>query len=80
MLETKVSIAKVGTKSLRSTVPQGIVSYLDLEVGDKLEWTMIDKNNERTVMVTKQNKKNLKNLKNLKKPLEDAFSFEHLSV
>jgi hypothetical protein len=77
MLETKVSIAKVGTKSLRSTVPQGIVSYLDLEVGDKLEWTMIDKNNERTVRVTKQNKKNLKNLK---KPLEDAFSFEHLSV
>lgn len=77
MLETKVSIAKVGTKSLRLTVPQGIVSYLDSEVGDKLEWTMIDKNNERTVRVTKQNKKNLKNLK---KPLEDAFSFEHLSV
>lgn len=72
MLESTVSIAKTGTKSLRSTIPQGIVSYLDLEVGDKLEWTMITKKDERLVMILKKS--------DLNKPLEDAFNFEHLSI
>jgi hypothetical protein len=72
MLESTVSIAKTGTRSLRSTIPQGIVSFLDLELGDKLEWIMINKGNERLVMVTKK--------RNLKKPLDDAFNFEHMSI
>jgi bifunctional DNA-binding transcriptional regulator/antitoxin component of YhaV-PrlF toxin-antitoxin module len=56
VLESTVSIAKVGTKSLRATVPEGIVSYLEIEVGDKLEWRMDGgKNNERVVIVSKKN-------------------------
>lgn len=72
MLESTVSLAKTGTKSLRSTIPQGIVSYLDLDLGDKLEWVMINKGKERLVMVTKK--------RNQKKPLDDAFNFEHMSI
>jgi hypothetical protein len=39
-LETTVGIAKLGTKSLRATVPEGIVAFLNLESGDKIEWDM----------------------------------------
>jgi hypothetical protein len=47
VLESTVSIAKTGTKSVRATVPEGIVSYLEIGVGDKLEWRMDNKNSER---------------------------------
>ena len=72
-LESTVSLAKAGTNSLRATLPQGIVSYLNLKAGDKLEWTMNDRNGERFVMVSKKRV-------DLKKPLDDAFRFEHLSA
>ena len=39
-LQTTASSAKKDTKSLRVTIPEGIVEYLDLEDGDKLEWNM----------------------------------------
>ena len=52
VLESTVGIAKVGTKSLRATVPEGTVSYLEIEVGDKLEWRIDGKNNERVVIVS----------------------------
>ncbi len=72
VLESKVSIAKVGTKSLRATVPEGIVSYLDIQVGDKLEWRMDNQNNQRIAIVTK--KKDVVN--------EDAMKIasEHVKV
>jgi bifunctional DNA-binding transcriptional regulator/antitoxin component of YhaV-PrlF toxin-antitoxin module len=54
VLESTVSIAKIGTKSVRATVPEGIVSYLEIEVGDKLEWRMDTKNNERVAVVSKK--------------------------
>ena len=54
VLESTVSIAKVGTKSVRATVPEGIVSYLEIEVGDKLEWRMDIRNNERVAIVSKK--------------------------
>jgi bifunctional DNA-binding transcriptional regulator/antitoxin component of YhaV-PrlF toxin-antitoxin module len=72
-LESTVSLAKAGTNSLRATLPQGIVSYLNLKAGDKLEWTMNDRRGERIVMVSKKRV-------DLKKPLDDAFRFEHLSA
>ena len=53
-LESTVSLAKAGTNSLRATLPQGIVSYLNLKAGDKLECTMNDRNGERFVMVSKK--------------------------
>jgi len=53
VLKSTIGLAKTGTKSLRATVPEGIVSYLELEVGDKLEWRMDTKNNERIVIIRK---------------------------
>jgi len=68
-----VGVAKAGTNSLRATLPQGIASYLNLEPGDRLEWVMNYKNNERIVIVSKKKV-------DLKKPLDEAFQFEHLSA
>lgn len=50
-LESTVSIARKNTNSLRTTVPEGIVAFLDIENGDKLEWIMKTKGKERSVMV-----------------------------
>ncbi|MGC1709764.1 MAG: hypothetical protein WA799_08205 [Nitrosotalea sp.] len=38
--ESAVANAKKNTKSIRATIPEAIVKYLDLESGDKLEWKM----------------------------------------
>ena len=53
-LESTVGIAKVGTRSLRATVPEGIVAFLGIQVGDKLQWKMDIHNNERVVIVSKK--------------------------
>jgi hypothetical protein len=53
-LESTVSIAKVGTNSVRATVPEGIVAFLDLKVGDKLVWQMEVRDSERMAIVTKK--------------------------
>jgi hypothetical protein len=52
-LKSTVGIAKTGTTSLRATVPEGIVAFLDLKVGDKLDWKMEIIENERVVVVRK---------------------------
>lgn len=52
-LESTVGIAKIGTKSLRATVPEGIVAFLDIQSGDKLEWRMDIQNGERMAIVRK---------------------------
>ena len=52
-LRTKVSIARPKSKSLRATIPEGIVAFLDLRKGDKLDWRMEIVDNERVVMVRK---------------------------
>jgi hypothetical protein len=62
VLESTVSIAKIGTKSVRATVPEGIVSYLEIEVGDKLEWRMDSMNNERVAIVSKKRFKDPRSL------------------
>jgi hypothetical protein len=62
VLESTVSIAKTGTKSVRATVPEGIVSYLEIEVGDKIEWRMDNKNSERVAIVSKKRFKTPKSL------------------
>jgi hypothetical protein len=54
-LESKVGIAKTGTKSLRATVPEGIVAFLNIQEGYKLEWKMEIQNNKRIVIVKKKN-------------------------
>jgi bifunctional DNA-binding transcriptional regulator/antitoxin component of YhaV-PrlF toxin-antitoxin module len=53
-LGSTVGIAKLGTKSLRATVPEGIVAYLELKAGDKLEWKMSsNEDGERITIVRK---------------------------
>lgn len=53
-LKSKAGIAKTGTKSLRATIPEGIVAFLDMKAGDELEWRMeISEDNERIVIVKK---------------------------
>ena len=52
-LKSTVGIAKTGTTSLRATVPEGIVAFLELKAGDKLEWKMEIVNGERVTVVSK---------------------------
>lgn len=52
-LVSTVGIAKSGTNSLRTTVPEGIVAFLSLKESDKLEWTMDIQSNQRVSIVKK---------------------------
>jgi hypothetical protein len=53
-LKSTVGIAKTGSASLRATIPEGCVAFLDLKDGDKLEWRMdINANGERLLIVKK---------------------------
>jgi hypothetical protein len=53
-LKSTLGIAKTGTLSLRATVPEGIVVFLGLKSGDKLEWKMEIIDNKRVAIVKKQ--------------------------
>jgi len=52
-LVSSVGIAKIGTRSLRTTVPEGIVAFMGIKESDKLEWTMDAQNNQRVSIVKK---------------------------
>jgi bifunctional DNA-binding transcriptional regulator/antitoxin component of YhaV-PrlF toxin-antitoxin module len=52
-LQSTVGIARTGAKSLRATVPEGIVAFLELNEGDRLEWRMDVQDNERRAIVRK---------------------------
>jgi len=53
-LKSTVGIAKTGTTSLRATIPEGCVAFLDLKAGDKLEWRMdINEKGERILIARK---------------------------
>jgi hypothetical protein len=52
-LKSKTSIARPGSASLRATIPEGIVAFLDLKQGDKLEWKMELIKNKRVAVVQK---------------------------
>lgn len=56
-LQTIATSAKAGTKSLRATIPEGVVAYLDLQAGDKLEWRMEIINGGKAVIVRKARRK-----------------------
>ena len=59
VLESTVSIAKPGVNSVRATVPEGIVDFLEIKAGDKLVWKMEFQKNERFAIVTKKTKSNV---------------------
>lgn len=52
-LESTVGLARPNTKSLRATIPEGIVAFLELTERDKLEWKMDIVNGERVTTVRK---------------------------
>ncbi len=52
-LNSTVGVAKEGTKSLRATVPEGIVAFLDLKPGEKLDWRMDIMDGQKIVIVRK---------------------------
>lgn len=52
-LKSTVGIAKTGSTSLRATVPEGIVAFLELKESDKLEWKMEIIDGERVAVVRK---------------------------
>jgi len=57
-LKSTLSPARPGTMSLRATVPEGIVAFLELQQGDKLEWKMEIISGERVAIVKKAKAKN----------------------
>lgn len=52
-LKSTVGIARPSSPSLRATIPEGIVAFLDLKEGDKLDWKMEIIKGERVVVVRK---------------------------
>lgn len=53
-LESTATSARPNTKSLRATIPEGVVAFLNLESGDSLEWLMDFEKNDRIVIVKKK--------------------------
>ncbi len=53
-LQSTVGLARPGTKSLRATIPEGIVAFLNLNEGDQLDWRMeVDEQGGRYVVILK---------------------------
>lgn len=52
-LKSTLVYSRAGTTSLKATVPQGIVAFLDLESGEKLEWEMEIIDGKRVAIVCK---------------------------
>lgn len=55
-LESTATSARPETKSLRATIPEGIVFFLGLKSGDKLEWKKMTIDGVSTVVVRKAKK------------------------
>ena len=51
--KSKLSIARPNSASLRATVPEAIVQFLELKEGDTIEWAMTDTPDGRTATVRK---------------------------
>jgi len=54
-LLTRIASAKKGTKSLKTTIPEGISEFLELSDKDQLEWKMQFQDEQRIVLVKKLN-------------------------
>lgn len=54
VLTSSVGHARPNSSSLRATVPEGIVSFLDLKHGDQITWEMQTQNDKRIVIVKKK--------------------------
>lgn len=38
--ETKISLARPNSKSARTTIPKEVMNFLDMEIGDLIDWTV----------------------------------------
>lgn len=53
-LQSGLTNARTGSTSLRATIPEGIVAFLGVKEGDKLDWKMeVTDEGERVVLVKK---------------------------
>jgi uncharacterized membrane protein YkoI len=69
---TRVSLAKKGTKSLKTTVLEGIAEFLELTDKDEIEWKMQVHDHERLALIKKIN--------TLKKASEIATEYADVKV
>lgn len=54
-ITTRVSRAKKGTKSLKTTIPESISEFMEISDKDELEWRMhVQNNNVRLAIVQKK--------------------------
>ena len=53
-LITRVSLAKKGTNSMKTTIPEGIVEFLQLSDKDELEWRMEIQDQRRVATLKKK--------------------------
>ena len=53
VLTTKIALAKAGTRSMKTTIPEGIVEYLELTKEDELEWKMDMRDGYKIAVVKK---------------------------
>jgi hypothetical protein len=51
---TRISRAKKGTKSLKTTIPESIAEFMEISDKDELEWKMHVQNNIRLAIVQKK--------------------------
>ncbi|MDQ4015140.1 MAG: hypothetical protein M3136_05195 [Thermoproteota archaeon] len=51
---TRVSSAKKGTKSLKTTVPEGISEFMELSDKDEIEWKMHIQDDKRMAIIQKK--------------------------
>ncbi len=52
-LQSKPALARPNTKSIRTTIPEGIVVFLELDLSDTLDWKMETINGERVALLKK---------------------------
>ena len=59
-LQSKPALARPNTRSIRTTIPEGIVAFLELELSDTLDWKMEVISGERVAMLRKAKKETKK--------------------
>ena len=52
-METKTSLNRPGSPSLKSTIPQGVVAGLKIGPGDTLRWSIEARNGEIIAIIEK---------------------------
>jgi hypothetical protein len=72
-LESTIGVAKTGTNSVRTTVPEGITEFLGVKAGDKLDWKMEVRDNDRVALVSKQHDLNEESRKTVSKHVKPGI-------